>query len=327
MSFISARTKRIMSNLSKMNQNNFVPVLPEPVISNPLVTELVVPGVVLLGVSTTPVVTDPVLSDLVVPDPVIAEPIVPDPVIEPAVSNPVTLDSLVSEAAIQETVLAEPVLSYTLVPATGHLDNIMLWDENGLVFNLTEDNIIVNNEAIIENYLVSTEDGVLHKKLNHTDVNDDLKEYEIEECDVSEDFEEFKENQEVNQNNSIDDNNKKNPDYAPEKETTEDISNGEKHLYSETNQKKKLSVSQKRKLSQARRVRGKSYEGYKRSKENIVSNTPRNKRQLKTRCGHPAKEKLHKNSFLCFNISDDERKEIHSKFWKLATWSEKNTCN
>lgn len=93
-------------------------------------------------------------------------------------------------------------------------------------------------------------------------------------------MEEFYANHKLNQNNSEEDNNKKHPDYVPEKQTTEDISNGETFLYSETNQKRKLSLVQKRKLAQARRVRGKLYEGYKRSKENIVSNTPRNNREL-----------------------------------------------
>lgn len=345
MSIISARTKRIMSNISKEKRKCQAPVFPDPVVSDTIESELFV---------TDPVVPDPVafepaipvsvLPDSIVSEPVLLDLVLPDPVLpDPIVSEPIETEPLVAEIVALDTIV--PVTN-TLRPDLVNLNNpINLWRENDLVFKVAE-NMIINNDVIMEHYIVSTENGVLQHELNRTDL-EDMKicsslTSNKEKCyvhlenmshssrrqstnsvgkhilkDATENYDD------VDQGN-LNETNSKDPDHVPSNETTEDIicTQG-KLLDSKSNQKKKLSVSQKRKLAQARRVRGKSYEGYKRSKEKIVSNIPRNNRYIKARCSHATKQKLHENSFLCFNISEDERKEIFSKFWKLASWGEK----
>lgn len=373
MAVISARTKKIINNLDK-NQINPVPVLVDMVksdrilsVPDPVINELTVPASVMKPVVQGPTRNEPVVPDPVLPRPVINETVVEDTVMDESVTpSPVApeptgsvipgpvLPALIASELVEQPLITETVGPNSDVPNTvSDLDRIDLhntlntWDGNQLIFNVTD------NEAIIENYLVSSEDGVLLKELNVTDVISDIQvcsglsnenerckkyadntsllshspqqstqnniqvmdiiENEIERCDVYEDVSEIEVTQEV-----------EDPDYIPAEESTEDIiklRNEEKVM--KTEKKKNISVSQKRKLAQARRVRGKSYEGYKRSKEKVVTNTPRSNKELKPRCLHVTKEKLHINSFLCFNISDDERKEIFSKFWKLPSWGEK----
>lgn len=391
---MSARTKRIMNNLPKDKKSYPVPVsvLPDTVVSDPVTSDPVEPDSLDPGPVLPDLVVSESISDPVVPDPILPGSVVSDPIVsDPVVPNRIVSETLVPNPVVAETVKPDLVAPHSFVPDLVDLYTLNTGDgSNLLVCKPTKDIIssTIDTAAVIEQYVVSTENGVLHKEFDKNVIIDDLDilssitsilenekfdkdvvnqvfvshspqqsrsrvemdniiEDETQRCEVYDDFEKFcfdknkkceliknnsmldqekKNLEKVDQNSSEEDNSEKDPEYEPTKDSIEDIdiSGTEKILdYDDTNQKKKLSVSQKRKLAQARRVRGKSYEGYKRSKEKIVSNTQRHNREMKVRCSHSTKEKLHENSFLCFNISDDERKELFSKFWKLASWGEK----
>lgn len=87
---------------------------------------------------------------------------------------------------------------------------------------------------------------------------------------------------------------------------------------------KKLTITERRKLTREKRLRGKQYTGYERSREKIVTHaTLRAAKKIKPRCSHRQPKKELKNSFLCSLISQEDRKNIFSFFWKLGSWGEK----
>lgn len=87
---------------------------------------------------------------------------------------------------------------------------------------------------------------------------------------------------------------------------------------------KKLSITERRNLTKKNRLRGKQYTGYERSRENIVTHkTVRAAKTIKERCCHREPKKELKNSFLCYSISEEDRKNMFSSFWKLGSWGEK----
>ncbi|CAH1183936.1 unnamed protein product [Phaedon cochleariae] len=87
---------------------------------------------------------------------------------------------------------------------------------------------------------------------------------------------------------------------------------------------KKLSITERRNLTKKNRLRGKQYTGYERSREKIVAHeTLRAAKKIKERCSHRQPEKELKNSFLCSSISQEDRKNMFSSFWKLGSWGGK----
>lgn len=112
---------------------------------------------------------------------------------------------------------------------------------------------------------------------------------------------------------TVSDNVEKDPDYQPE---------GDNAKISEKNEEV-LPGRENRTAAQIRRLKGKSYQGYKRNREKVVSRTPREAKKLKQRCGHRAPSKSTKKSFMCSFITEEERQSIFKSFWKLETWNEK----
>lgn len=88
---------------------------------------------------------------------------------------------------------------------------------------------------------------------------------------------------------------------------------------------KKENVTKKRSETALRRLHGKSYVGYKRSKDKVITHDcKREGRKMRERCKHTnQKDKLHENSFRCHLISENDRKTIFKNYWKLSSWNEK----
>lgn len=101
----------------------------------------------------------------------------------------------------------------------------------------------------------------------------------------------------------------------------------DKEMDENLDQKPKIKSSRlSRYTAKARRVRGKSYEGYTRRKGKSITRTEKDSRKLKERCNHRALQKITNRSFLCASISDEDRRAFSKGFWNLNSWAEKNIC-
>ena len=69
------------------------------------------------------------------------------------------------------------------------------------------------------------------------------------------------------------------------------------------------------------RIRGRAYVGFKRRPDGKASHdTVRSEKSIKPRCSHKNKYKKTEHSYLCAQVSDEQRLSIFREFWKLSTW-------
>lgn len=72
------------------------------------------------------------------------------------------------------------------------------------------------------------------------------------------------------------------------------------------------------------RLLGKPYMGYKKKYGKLEQTTPKAARSVKSRCNHTVIQQKSKNSFMCGLVTEEERAALHTKFWNMKSWSEKN---
>lgn len=112
-------------------------------------------------------------------------------------------------------------------------------------------------------------------------------------------------------------------------EVSEELDNAERDpdfnptLTAASEQRATVSNRKSRSRAKVLRLKGETYQGYKRSKEKVVTRISRDAKKLKDRCNHTELRKVTSKSFLCASVTERDRETIFDKFWKLETWNEK----
>jgi len=79
-----------------------------------------------------------------------------------------------------------------------------------------------------------------------------------------------------------------------------------------------------RKEAETKRLSGKPYVGYSRSKSGVVAQlSTRSAKSIGQRCGHKITAGKSYRSLLCAMVSERKRLEIFNEFWIMKTWAEK----
>lgn len=166
---------------------------------------------------------------------------------------------------------------------------------------------ILNDHQVIYEFSQCTTDGNMmesHKIIQSDDIDVAVNDLQTINCAII--FEEDKK--------SENDNPEKDPDYKPAQENAPELINSARRS-------KELNRQSRRK-AMSRRVKGKAYEGYKRSSDGITR-TLRGAKEQKERCNHSVPKIILKTSFRCGLVTSEDRKMVFNQFWGLESWGEK----
>lgn len=113
------------------------------------------------------------------------------------------------------------------------------------------------------------------------------------------------------------------PTTSGDKET--DFNDEEPHNTSHVlrEAKDELKVNNAVLVQKNKRLKGLAYLGCHRKGNKITSNIPKDARRIGSRCHHISTKKKSNSSFLCGCFSEEDRRIIFEKFWKLESWAEK----
>lgn len=118
-----------------------------------------------------------------------------------------------------------------------------------------------------------------------------------------------------------------NESQSEEEDELEDNEEQEGELSAPSSQKRNrssLTEIWEKNLTKKLRMKGKEYKGYKRNREGVVSKgIPRPARKMTATCSSNACKKMKTRH--CDKFSEDERKNIFTKFWDNLNWDEKKS--
>lgn len=157
--------------------------------------------------------------------------------------------------------------------------------------------------------IMGTPDTVVASDIDVTDVEGENLEFHKENMDVEQNVGEANED--------------KNSGNSENMDVDQDV--GQAEHSSSAGERKKNYCGKKKKTLQIR-IRGVSYIGYKRTSLKVITHGQiRDARSIKGRCSHNSLPKKKTNSsFMCTQITDEDRKNIFDNFWKNhKTWHEK----